>query len=300
MTTDTNGIILLNKSAGLTSFKALGTLKKKLKEYSGAKVKVGHTGTLDSFAEGLLVVLAGRFTRLNPVFTAFDKSYEADIIFGTETNTLDPAGDTIKTAEIPEYKTIESVLPSFQGAVRQRPPIFSAVHVNGERAYKKALNGTITELPERDVHIYNFEIIDWTSPVLKCRIDCSKGTYIRSIARDLGRLSGSCAHLRALTRISVGPFNLADSIKAEDFNPSEHLIRGRGTFEKLGKSDALHFRIIETDVDGAAKLRQGVTIRDSFFKIPPKDNGSYAVFIDDDFIAYIKYENGKYSYHFVG
>jgi len=300
VTTETNGIILLNKTAGLTSFKALGSLKKALRDYSGSKVKIGHTGTLDSFAEGLLVILSGRFTKLNPVFTGFNKTYEADIVFGTRTNTLDPGGEVVENLPVPELNEIEKHIPLFKGVIKQRPPLFSAVHVNGERAYKKALQGTITELPERDIRIDAFDILDWRPPVLKCRIACSKGTYIRSIARDLGIAAGSCAHLGALTRLSVGPFNIEDSVYAADFKPGKDLISGRDVFLKLSAVHPEQFGIIEARDEGVRLLRHGADIDDSFFIEEPAVNGSYAVFNDNDFIAYISYMDGRYSYNFVG
>ena len=300
MTTDTNGIILLNKSPGITSFRALGSIKKSLRDYNGKKVKLGHTGTLDSFAEGLLVLLSGRFTRLNPVFTAFDKSYEAEIVFGTETDTLDPSGKIIKTADIPVFSVIKDNISCFIGEIMQSPPIFSAVHVNGERAYKKALKGTITELPERKIRINSFDIIDWSSPVLKCRIDCSKGTYIRSIARDLGRACSSCAHLSVLKRLSVGPFRLSDSVHADSFDPGSDIIRWKEAFELLSASYPADFMTIEASKLGCSLIKNGTEITDSFFLKKPVTEGSYAVFSGNNFIAYINYDGKNYSYNFVG
>ena len=300
MTTDINGIILLNKTPGVTSFKALGSIKKSLREYSGNKVKIGHSGTLDSFAEGLLVLLSGRFTRLNPVFTAFDKSYEADIVFGIETNTLDPGGEITATGPIPELSTIKDKIKGFTGEIMQRPPLFSAVHVNGERAYKKALKGTITELPERGIRIDTFDIIDWTPPILKCRVECSKGTYIRSLARDLGRASGTYAHLGALKRLSVGPFSIENSVSANEFNPGKHIISGRETFNLLKSAAPGLFGTLEASESGIGLLKHGSDINNGFFKAPPESDGSYAVFADNDFIAYINYNENKYSYNFVG
>ena len=300
MKTDTSGIILLNKPGGITSFKALGSIKRSLREYSGSKVKVGHTGTLDSFAEGLLVLLTGKFTRLNPAFTAFDKSYEAGIIFGTETDTLDPGGNEIRTAAVPSIQEIEARLDLFSGKIMQRPPIFSAVHVNGERAYKKALKGSIEELPEREIRIDRFEILDWNPPVLKCRIDCSKGTYIRSIARDLGAAAGSCARLETLVRLSVGSLSLEDSIKPENFNPETNIISGKDIFRLLSEDDPESFGIAEAEEEAVRLMRHGRDIKRSFFRLPPDSDGRYAVFCGEEFISYISCENGRYSYVFTG
>ncbi len=300
MTTDTNGILLLNKPSGITSFKALGNIKKQLRIFSNNKIKVGHTGTLDSFAEGLLVVLTGKFTRFNPSFTAFDKSYEAEIIFGTETDTLDPGGKEIKTGPVPDYETIISSKIQFSGTIYQRPPVFSAVHINGERAYKKAVKGEMPELPERKITINSFDILDWKPPVLRCRIDCSKGTYIRSIARDLGNLCGSCARLEKLKRLKVGPFSVDDSISPDEFNPELHLMSGLKVFNLLDSYLPGSFIPLMVKEEFVPLIRNGAAIRDNFFTECPEKNGLYVLNNSSEFIAYIKIESGIYSYIFVG
>ena len=297
--TDTNGILLLYKPEGITSFRALGSIKKKLKDLSGTRVKVGHTGTLDRFAEGLLVVLTGKFTRLNPLFTGFDKTYEATIEFGRRTDTLDPEGEVIETAAVPDYSVIESKLPDFTGLISQRPPIFSAVHVNGERAYKKALSGSIEELPPRDVTVYSIEILEWEPPFLHCRIHCSKGTYIRSIARDLGAACGSCAHLVSLKRLTVGPFSCTDAVRADDFNPEEDLITGRGVFEAVDGFAPGLYRISELKPECLPLIKSGVIPDSSFFTVPPEADGNYALFSGRHLAACVELKNGRYSYIFV-
>ena len=298
--TDTNGILLLNKPPGITSFKVLGGIKKCLRDYSGIKVKVGHTGTLDRFAEGLLVVLTGKFTRFNQAFTDFDKSYEAGIYFGTETDTLDPEGRIIRTAEIPGIDLIRQNIPDFTGGIKQRPPIFSAVHVNGERAYKKALQGTITELPERDISIRSFTITAWEQPVLRCVIECSKGTYIRSVARDLGAACNSCGHLSALKRLTVGPFKLDDSVDPDNFAPETDLKRGRSAFELLARIKPEQFSIVDAQEDKIQMIKNGAELNSGFFKQAPSVDGRYIVFSGEDLIAYIDYNKGNYNYIFVG
>ncbi len=300
MKSKANGILLLNKPSGITSFKALNSVKKQLKVFSENKIKVGHTGTLDRFAEGLLVVLTGKFTKLNPVFTSFDKSYEAVILFGKQTDTLDPEGEVIKTSPIPELSLIKDKIESFKGSILQRPPIFSAVHVNGERAWKKALKGEIEELPERKIRIDSFDILDWTPPQLRCRISCSKGTYIRSLARDIGCACGSCAHLNNLKRLTVGPFSVENSISAEHFNPENDLLSGRSAFSLLEHHMPGMFTDIEINKNHIEKIRHGVVPDDSFFIKPPQTDGHFTVFNEDDFIAYIKRESEKYSYIFTG
>ena len=297
--TDTNGILLLKKPAGITSFKALGTIKKKLKDAAGSKVKVGHTGTLDKFAEGLLVVLTGKFTRMNPLFTGFDKVYEAEICFGSRTATLDPEGEIIEQADIPDLSVIERHIPDFRGEIMQSPPIYSAVHVDGERAYKKALKGTIEKLPPRPVTIHSFEITGWQAPVLRCRIHCSKGTYIRSLARDLGEACGSCAYLTGLKRTDVGPFSLSDAAEAENFDADRNLIRGRDIFRSIDGFAPGLYRLADVNEQSIPKLQNGVAPDDSFFIDAPAEDGDYALFAGDRFLACASRRGGRYSYIFV-
>jgi len=196
-----NGLVLLDKEPGCTSFQALYPVKRL---YGNA---VGHTGTLDSFAEGLLVVLVGKFTKFNPLFTAFDKVYEADFTFGIETDTLDPQGEVVFEGSSPD-ETVPSFVSRWVGPLMQIPPDYSAIHVAGKRASDRVRSGQILELPARPVTVYSLKVLSWRAPVLTVRIHCSKGTYVRSIARDWGRASGFGAHVTRLRRTRVGPFGL--------------------------------------------------------------------------------------------
>lgn len=198
------GLILLDKPPEVTSFKALYPVKRL---YKGSKV--GHTGTLDRFARGLLVCMIGPFTRFNTLFSDFDKEYEATFTFGSQTDTLDPDGKVISTAEVPSYELIEKTLEQFRGRIDQAPPLYSAVHIDGRRAYKAALSGEQLEMPTRVVTIHELEPLGWDGRDLHVRVRCSKGTYIRSLARDIALAAGSCAHVTQLNRTAVGPFSLS-------------------------------------------------------------------------------------------
>ena len=203
MTRSDGGLVLLRKPAGVTSFRALGELKRSL----GTK-KIGHTGTLDRFATGLLVVLVGRATKLAQFFSGLDKSYRAVFRFGVETETLDPEGAIVGEGPVPALDDVKARLGGFVGTIRQRPPRFSAVHVGGERAYRRALSGEDVVVPERDVVIYGIDILGFSPPDLSVSVSCSSGTYVRSLARDLAQATGSRAHVVELERHSVGPFSL--------------------------------------------------------------------------------------------
>lgn len=215
-------LFLLDKPEGISSFAALGALKRSLNTR-----KVGHAGTLDPFATGLLVALSGKLTKAAYLISDMDKEYEAVFRFGKETDTLDTEGRITAEAPIPVYCDIQEAAKYFSGAIKQTPPAFSAVKINGKRAYSQARKGLDIEMPERTVRINNFELISWESPDLKVKIHCSKGTYIRSIARDLGIAAGSRAYCLSLRRTSIGSFSVNNAgipgevNKADGISPVE-------------------------------------------------------------------------------
>ncbi|MCL2441986.1 MAG: tRNA pseudouridine(55) synthase TruB [Treponema sp.] len=198
-----SGIILLNKRQGITSFDALRDIKRELK--TG---KVGHTGTLDKFAQGLLIVLVGRALKLSQWFSGCDKKYEGRIHFGIETDTLDPEGKIIAESDLPTRQKVEDVLNQFTGNILQRPPLYSAIHVNGKRASNLARAGQMPEMKERPVIIYKIELKSWKPPFADIFVHCSSGTYIRSLARDIAAAAGSRGHLCKLVRTQIAGFSL--------------------------------------------------------------------------------------------
>lgn len=206
----TDGYLLLHKSGGLTSFDSLYQVKKALQ--TG---KVGHTGTLDKFAEGLLVLLVGKYTSLVPLFSDLDKVYEGTVRFGQETDTLDPEGSLIAAGEVPAKETVLRVLTTFVGPQLQIPPAYSAIHVDGQRAHQRIRSGETVEMKPRRITIHSIEVLNYEDSRLTIRVHCSKGTYIRALARDIGREAGSSAYLEALRRVAVGPFRDEESVKPE-------------------------------------------------------------------------------------
>ena len=194
----TEGIILLDKPAGQTSFQSLGFLKRRLDTR-----RIGHAGTLDKFAEGLLIVFAGRMTRLCPLATSLDKEYVAVFTFGRGTDTLDPEGEVTAEGPVPTRQELEAVLPEFLGTLSQVPPVYSAVHVNGRRASEAARKGDTVVLQPRTVRIDQLVVLDYRPPDAQLRVSCTKGTYIRSLARDIAeRLRAS--RCRADISVHVG------------------------------------------------------------------------------------------------
>jgi tRNA pseudouridine55 synthase len=221
------GVLFIDKQPGMTSFSSLGSIKRRISK------KVGHTGTLDKFARGLLVVLVGPFTKLNPFFTSLDKQYQAVFRFGLETETLDPEGAVTAEGPVPELEQVLEACTAFTGTQMQVPPIYSAVHVNGKRAYQQARKGENVDIPAREITITSMVVDAWEPPFLRVTIDCTKGTYIRSLARDMGKYMGSCGYVTELTRTRVGQFKLSDAKTADETTTSD-LMYGKELFSALG------------------------------------------------------------------
>lgn len=205
-------IVLFAKQSGLTSFSSLFTIKHALNTQ-----KVGHTGTLDSFAQGLLVVCTGSLTRLAGKITEFNKSYEAVIKFGEETDTLECTGQLVKKTPLPLLKDLEEVLQKYKGPLLQTPPSFSALHIDGKRASDLARSGKSVELSARKITVFDSELkeilLNEENRVVAARIyfSVSKGTYIRSLARDIACDCKSSGTLYGLFRKSVGDFKIEDA-----------------------------------------------------------------------------------------
>ena len=201
---------LVAKAAGPTSHDVVDIVRRAL-----GQSRVGHLGTLDPFAEGLLVVVVGRATRLAPYAAGWRKTYEGVIRLGTVTTTDDATGDVTGTSEAwraLDAGAVRSAGAALVGEQEQRPPAFSAVKVGGERAYRRARRGEAVTLEPRRVTVFDFAVTEWRPPELRFRATVSGGTYLRSLARDLGERLGCGAHLAELTRTRVGPFALEEAV----------------------------------------------------------------------------------------
>lgn len=210
--------MLVAKPAGPTSHDAVDIVRRAL-----GVTRVGHLGTLDPFAAGLLVLVVGRATRLAPFAADWTKDYEGVIRLGTVTTTDDGTGEVVGTSE--EWRTLDrgriaEVFAEFRGAYDQRPPAFSAVKVGGERAYRRARRGEPVVLEARRVEVREFTMTACAPPDLSFRAAVTAGTYLRSLARDVGERLGCGAHLRALTRTRVGPFGLEGATAPEAVTPA--------------------------------------------------------------------------------
>jgi tRNA pseudouridine55 synthase len=211
-----SGWIVLDKPVGLGSTQAVGAVKRALREAGEPKTKVGHGGTLDPLASGVLPIALGEATKLAGRMLDATKAYDFTIRFGEETDTLDLEGQVIATSDVrPTLADIEAVLPQFTGAIEQVPPAFSALKVDGQRAYDLARKGEEVELTPRDVTIYALTILAADAGELTLSATVSKGTYIRSLARDIAHALNSVGHVTMLRRTKAGPFALKQAISLD-------------------------------------------------------------------------------------
>ena len=224
-----HGILLIDKGYDQTSFDVIRALRRQV-----VIKKAGHTGTLDPMATGLLVVCIGEGTKLVQYLTADDKTYTGEVTFGVATDTYDAMGKHVQKSplhlinELTEDR-VRNALESFKGEIEQTPPAYSAIKVNGERLYERARRGEVVDVPKRHVVIHKLELVNFTPayqdsecfhyPKASLNIHCSKGTYIRSLAVDVGSILGLHAHLSSLRRMKCGMFNVRDAVPVESIVP---------------------------------------------------------------------------------
>ncbi len=304
-----SGIILYDKKPGITSFSALGKIKKTL----GTK-KVGHTGTLDLFAQGLLVVCVGSLTRLAGLITAFDKEYEAQIIFGEQTDTLDPTGQVVKTAPLPTLGALKESLKKFTGKIMQRPPEFSAIKIGGKRASDLTRAGKEAVIPERPIEVYEAQLLDAELEAAassnlgladnrandkalvksaRVRFLVSKGTYIRCLARDIGADLKSAGRLQTLKRTRVGNFSLLDAASEETLTAASLKPMTPGIAALCGMKSAALKAGAENDFYNGRPLRANLFAE-------PLEEGTSAVFAQDGlFVGAVTMAGGRAKYEYV-
>lgn len=213
-----DGIILINKPAGMTSFGVVARIRRVLSKEAGKKVKVGHTGTLDPFATGLMIIVVGNECRNAEKYSKQDKAYEATISLGEVSTTGDTEGEITSLSDrVPSETEISDTLMKFTGRITQQPPMFSAIKIGGKRAYRLAREGKEFEVPKREVTVYSLEMISYKYPELRIRANVSSGTYIRTLAEDIGKDLGVGAYCVELRRISIGERNVSEAQKLSDF-----------------------------------------------------------------------------------
>jgi tRNA pseudouridine55 synthase len=220
-----NGILLVDKPIGWTSFDVVNKIRRLVQTsglYTGGKKRfpVGHTGTLDPLATGLLVLLLGNYTKHAPALTKLDKVYDVTMRLGQTSTTGDGEGEKRDVSTVqPTLEQIQAAAQQYIGDIMQTPPAFSAVKINGQRAYKLARAGQAVELKPRPVHIERIDFHDYTYPLVTFTTEVSSGTYIRSLVEDMGRDLGTGAYMSGLCRTQVGEFRLADAMSMDDLSP---------------------------------------------------------------------------------
>lgn len=273
-----NGSLLINKEIGLTSRQEVNNVSRKL-----GQRKAGHIGTLDPFADGLLVVLLGTSTKISPFLEVMDKTYLATLKLGVKTNTGDLTGEPVETKEIPELEKskILGIFRGFLGKTTQIPPIFSALKVDGQPMYKYARKGIEIERKPREIEIYKLDLVSFEKDEITFVAKVSKGTYIRTLGEDVAEKLGTVGHLTKLTRLEVGPYSLKDAkrnseVTEQDLIPISKMLS--------------HIKSLEVDGELAKKILNGMHV-----KLPINDE-SILVKDKDGIIALYKREpNGFYS-----
>ncbi|HEX2034049.1 MAG TPA: tRNA pseudouridine(55) synthase TruB [Chloroflexota bacterium] len=264
----------------------------RLRRASGTR-RIGHAGTLDPLAEGVLVVATGQATRLIEYLSGADKAYLAEVTLGVETDTYDAEGQVVaerSTARVgPEE--VEAALARFRGTIEQRPPAHSAISVGGQRLYTLARKGQSVEVPTRTVEITHLELVAWAPPVVRLHVECSKGTYVRSLAHDLGRALGCGGHLSGLVRTRVGPFRARDATPLEEL---EALMRA-GTWQGVAippDAAVAHLPAVTFDHTAAQGLLDGRSVSPPVpgegERVPPSGTLGRAYDADGRFIAIVR------------
>ena len=250
---DIHGILLLDKPAGYSSNQAV----QKVRWFFQAR-KAGHTGSLDPFATGMLPICLGEASKTAGFMLAASKTYVAEAVLGVATTTGDIEGEVSGQQQVPDTgpAAIEAVLERFHGHIEQVPPMYSALKHQGQPLYKLARAGREVERKPRPVTIHSLELLDWKPPVLKFRVHCSKGTYVRTLAEDIARKLGSCAHLKTLRRLNVEPFEEQGIITLETL---ESAVEGGNAESLLLPVDAglMEWPVVELDDDSADRFSHG-------------------------------------------
>ncbi|HEY1586123.1 MAG TPA: tRNA pseudouridine(55) synthase TruB [Polyangia bacterium] len=216
-----NGVVVVDKPGGITSFDVVAEVRRTLGER-----RVGHTGTLDPMATGVLPICVGEATKLVPFLMSGDKEYEAELRLGVTTDSLDATGTVTSETNAANVSRsdVERALSGFVGTLQQRPPMHSALRVGGQRLYELARRGIEVERTPRAVVVHSAALVSFEAPTARIVVRCGKGTYIRSLAADLGDVLGVGAHLTALRRTRVGPFDVAQAVALDALSPQTPLL----------------------------------------------------------------------------
>ena len=282
-----DGILIINKEKGWTSHDVVAKVKGLTKE------KVGHIGTLDPLATGVLPLLLGKGTKLSKYLIEHDKIYEVELKLGKRTNTGDSEGKVIENIEVDEKiltnQNIMQTLENFLGEQIQTPPIYSAIKVKGKKLYEYARENKEVEIPKRKINILEIGLINFNieNKTIQFRVHCSKGTYIRTLCEDIAKKLGTIGYMTSLRRLSVGNFNIMDAIKISELekniNDKEFIINRLITIEDFFENN----NIIEIDLETYKKFLNGVKLESE------KEDGMYKIIVNENFVGLGIVQNAK-------
>ena len=274
-----SGIIILYKPKGESSRATLNRLQRAVRSccHQGHKLRVGHAGTLDPLAEGVLVACVGEATKLIEVIQMLPKCYTGTFQLGVTSDTLDSEGTIVAlpNQSQPTHDMLLEASARFVGRIRQRPPAYSALKVAGKRAYQLARQGEHVELAAREIEVYRIGLVAYKYPIFRLKIECGSGTYVRSLGRDIGESLGSGAIMTALTRESIGPFSLSDAVPPEMFDNQQSTAWGEHLMPlELGVA---HLPRVDLDAKTAARLLMGQAVRKDEIPVLQKASGNCSV-----------------------
>jgi len=286
---DVDGWLIIDKPKGMGSTEVVGKTRWLLNAN-----KNGHTGTLDPFATGVLPIAFGEATKLVPFVTEGEKEYEFVIKWGEQTSTDDIEGEVVaRSSKIPNREEIIAALPCFIGTITQIPPIYSAIKINGQQAYKLARKGQNVDMPPRPVEIYALELLEIGTDTAKFRVKCSKGTYVRTLGRDLAIKLGTVGHLIELRRTKCGIFDLNSKILLDSLEKMEY-VEERRKFLLPIETSLRDIAEIAVSAEDALKLMHGQGLSPKGFDIQPSENPVAAKF-EDCLIALVRIDERKIS-----
>ena len=269
------GFLIVNKPAGITSFDAIKKVRTILREK-----KIGHVGTLDPFAEGVLILALGRYTKLFFLFDDMPKEYVAVGVFGESRDTDDINGNILKVSDkknILSFAELENIIKSnFYGNIIQKPPIYSAKRINGQRAYNMARENIYFEIKSVNVRINDIELLEYDYPFFKIKTSVSKGTYIRAIIRDIGEITGNFAYTKELRRTAIGNFTIDKAKNLNDIS-NKNILSFFEMFENIDKKIIENENDIKQILCGNTKTIENFEIKNQYLALIDKENNLIAL-----------------------
>ena len=269
------GFLIVNKPKGITSFDVIRKLKPILKEK-----RIGHVGTLDPFASGVLIIALGRYTKLFFLFDDLYKEYIAEGVFGESRDTDDVEGRVLektKNQNILSFNELEALIKNnFLGSILQKPPIYSAKKIYGKRAYDLARENKEFQLKSVNVFINNIELLEYNYPYFRIKTSVSKGTYIRAIVRDIGEITNNLAYTKDLIRTSIGDYNIDNAINLENIN-ANNIISFFDMFKNFDKLVIEDEKDIKQILSGNTKLIENINIKNKYLSLVDRDNNLLAI-----------------------